>query len=136
MEKLEKLKMVNFGFNGIITADKASFDYIIRVFPTAFNNQRYMRDVKYYGDRPKNLFKDNAQIFVEKQEIKVKAYQVFDLVPAATTFEYWLYDIAELTYIPVTIKDNEYSFNYYRNNRKQLPSLKITFESSNTNYRR
>lgn len=102
MEKLEKLKMVNFGFNGIITADKASFDYIIRVFPTAFNNQRYMRDVKYYGDRPKNLFKDNAQIFVEKQEIKVKAYQVFDLVPAATTFEYWLYDIADQKWTTIT----------------------------------
>lgn len=102
MEKLEKLKMVNFGFNGIITADKASFDYTIRVFPTAFNNQRYMRDVKYYGDRPKNLFKDNAQIFVEKQEIKVKAYQVFDLVPAATTFEYWLYDIADPKWTTIT----------------------------------
>lgn len=102
MEKLEKLKMVNFGFNGIITADKASFDYIIRVFPTAFNNQRYMRDVKYYGDRPKDLFKDNAQIFVEKQEIKVKAYQVFDLVPAATTFEYWLYDIADPKWTTIT----------------------------------
>ena len=61
-----------------------------------------MRDVKYYGDRPKNLFKDNAQIFVEKQEIKVKACQVFDLVPGATTFEYWLYDIADQKWTTIT----------------------------------
>lgn len=48
----------------------------------------------------------------------------------------WLYDIENQTYIPVIVKDNEYSFDYYRNNRKQLPSYKITFESSNKNLRR
>lgn len=48
----------------------------------------------------------------------------------------WLYDTALLEFIPVVVKDNEFSYDYYRNNRKQLPSYKITFESSNIKIRR
>ena len=48
----------------------------------------------------------------------------------------WLYDTALLKFIPVIVKDNEFSYDYYRNNRKQLPTYKITFESSNIKIRR
>lgn len=48
----------------------------------------------------------------------------------------WMFDIINLKFIPVLIKDTTYNYNYYRLNKKSIPSYTINIETSNQNTRR
>lgn len=48
----------------------------------------------------------------------------------------WLYDLTELQFIPVIVKDTDFNFNYYRLNKRALPAYTINVETSIPNIRR
>lgn len=118
---------------------------IKKISTTPYDFNTYQRNIVVGGSISKNNIVGQNQ---RNQQIEKYQYECnfhYNLVDE-TEWDYletlysspmvWLYDLNEFVYIPVTVKDNEFSFDYFRNNRKQLPSYKITFESANTNYRR
>lgn len=112
---------------------------------TPYNFNTYDRNIIAGANITKNniSFKKGTQQVTSTNEYKCNFHQGMTLDSEWDYMEtlysspmIWLYDIANLVYIPVTLKDNQYSFDYLKNNRKQLPKLELTFETSGINIRR
>ena len=48
----------------------------------------------------------------------------------------WIYDLTELLFIPVIVKDTDFNYNYYRLNKRALPAYTINVVTSIPNIRR